>query len=155
DEARSPSRVVVEVVGPLARLTDQHGRRPVRLIVGVRSARPQPPPYQQDHRPDPGSQSGLGLQSGPDPQSRFRRQPGPGSQPGLGPGSGRLLGSLPSLAWSPDFAPQDPGHGLLDLLRRAAGPAEVSSLRTDGPEVRQDIATYLVALLALPGSPYA
>ena len=37
DEARNPSLLVIDVLGPLARLTDADGRPAVRLVVGVRS----------------------------------------------------------------------------------------------------------------------
>jgi AAA ATPase domain len=38
DEADSPTRVLIEIIGPLARLADPYGRHPARLIIGVRSA---------------------------------------------------------------------------------------------------------------------
>ncbi|TDV36830.1 hypothetical protein CLV71_13036 [Actinophytocola oryzae] len=42
DEAVHPTGVVVEVLGPLARLVRPDGARAVRLVVGVRSERPTP-----------------------------------------------------------------------------------------------------------------
>ncbi|WP_103342505.1 nSTAND1 domain-containing NTPase [Amycolatopsis sp. CA-126428] len=39
DEARTPALLVVDVLGPLARLTDRDGRHRVRLVAGVRSSR--------------------------------------------------------------------------------------------------------------------
>ena len=36
DEAEDPSIIIADQIGPLLRLTDDHGRRLVRLIVGLR-----------------------------------------------------------------------------------------------------------------------
>ena len=47
DEAEDPSIIIADQIGPLLRLTDDHGRRLVRLIVGLRSS------------PGPGSEHGL------------------------------------------------------------------------------------------------
>ncbi|MBA2696996.1 MAG: hypothetical protein H0U62_14430, partial [Actinobacteria bacterium] len=40
DEARQPSLLVADLLGPLARLADDRGRRLVRLVIGVRSTTP-------------------------------------------------------------------------------------------------------------------
>ena len=42
DEARQPSLLVADLLGPLARLADDRGRRLVRLVIGVRSTSPGP-----------------------------------------------------------------------------------------------------------------
>lgn len=40
DEARNPGLLVLDLLGPLARVADERGRRLVRLVVGVRSPTP-------------------------------------------------------------------------------------------------------------------
>jgi hypothetical protein len=121
----------------------------VRLVIGVRSARPDPggppePGRYESARHEPARYEPGRYEPEPHEPGRYesaqheveRREPGPHEFERY------------------ETEPRDPGHDLLDLLRRAAGPAEITSLRADGPDTRADIAAYLDALLSHPGSPY-